>query len=120
MILILKSIRLNTDNILEEDVNWEPVSDGKLGIEQFLARTSKSGTVKFLKFDPGAKYPLHFHPDRSEWLCVISGDMNVEIDGRRLSLHGGGFVSFPVNSKHSLAAGENGALITVSAFFESA
>ena len=106
------------DNIFEKDIEWDQVSDGKLGIKQFLVRTSKAGTVKFLKFNPEAKYPVHFHPDRSEWLCVISGDMTVEIDGRKLILHEGGFASFPVNSRHSLSAGKNGALILVSAFFE--
>lgn len=99
-------------------MKWGPVSDGKLGIWQFLTKSSGAGTVKFLKFSPGAKYPLHFHPDRSEWLYVISGDMTVEIDGKKLELSSGEFASFPVNSKHSLSAGEKGSIVTVSAFFE--
>lgn len=106
-------------NLKMDDSSWEIVSNAVDGIRQQWAVKEESGTVKFLKFDPGKAYPKHHHPDRIEWLYVISGEMNAQIDDQLYRLKEGEFAVFPLNSKHSLEAGKNGAIVMVVALSKS-
>ena len=105
--------------LMMDDSSWEMVSKAVEGISQQWAVKKDSGTVKFLKFDPEKAYPNHHHPDRTEWLYVIFGEMNAQIDDQAHRLKEGEFAIFPVNSEHSLKAGSDGAIVLVVAIFES-
>jgi quercetin dioxygenase-like cupin family protein len=105
--------RLQLDNTL-----WEQVSKAIEGIFQQWEIKNNNGTIKFLKFDAEKAYPRHHHPDRTEWLYVISGEMIAEIDDRTHNLSEGEFALFPLNSEHSLKAGRDGAVVLVVAIYE--
>lgn len=104
--------------LLEGAQSWEQVSKAIEGISQQWAVKKDNGTVKFLKFDPGKAYPKHHHPDRTEWLYVVSGEMIAQIDDEVHRLKEGEHAIFPVNTEHSLKAGNNGAIILVVAMLE--
>lgn len=96
-----------------EGVKWDEVSDGKLGIVQSIINSTDSGTIKFLKFKPGAVYPMHYHPDRFEWIYVLEGSLETEIEGERKVMKKGEFRAFPVMVKHSLHAGKSGSTVII-------
>lgn len=98
--------------------SWKQVSNAIDGIYQQLAVSENNGTVKFLKFGPNKAYPKHHHPDRVEWLYVLSGGMTVEIDGEVRRMEEGEYAYFPINSQHSLEAGGKGATVVVAAFIQ--
>ncbi|MEM0158721.1 MAG: cupin domain-containing protein [Thermoplasmataceae archaeon] len=100
------------------EIEWTQVSKAVEGIFQHLEVQRKNGTIKFLKFDPGSSYPVHHHPDRVEWLYVLSGRMIATIDSVEHDLAKGEFATFMVNSNHSLRAGKDGALVLVVAINE--
>ncbi|MCL4480658.1 MAG: cupin domain-containing protein [Candidatus Thermoplasmatota archaeon] len=104
--------------LLMDDPSWELVSKAIDGISQQWAVRKDNGTVKFLRFDPEKAYPKHHHPDRTEWLYVVSGEMIAQIDDQVHRLREGEFAIFPVNSEHSLKAGSKGAVVLVVAIFE--
>ncbi|MGC8506626.1 MAG: cupin domain-containing protein, partial [Thermoplasmata archaeon] len=58
------------------------------------------------------------HPDRVEWLYVISGEMTVQIDGEIHRLNEREHAMFPLNCEHSLKAGDKGAVVIVVAIHE--
>lgn len=101
------------ENLSLEQVKWDQVSDGKLGIAQSVVNHADSGAIKFLKFEPGAVYPLHHHMDKYEWVYVLEGNLDAEVDGQKGTIGSGEFRSFPAMSKHSLVAGEDGATVIV-------
>ena len=103
------------ENISLADIKWDEVSDGKLGILQSVINSMGSGMIMFLKFKPGAVYPMHYHRDRFEWVYVVEGTIETEIDGGRKTMKKGDFHSFPVMVKHSLVAGKSGATVIVCA-----
>ncbi len=96
-----------------DQVSWDDLSDGKLGIAQSVINSMDSGTIRFLKFKPGAMYPMHHHPDRFEWVYVVEGSMETEIEGEKSIMKKGEFRSFPVMVKHSLKAGKNGSTVII-------
>ncbi len=100
------------------EIEWSQVSKAVDGIFQHWEAQSKNGSIKFLKFDPGSSYPVHHHPDRVEWLYVLSGRMIATIDSVEHDLAKGEYAAFPVNSNHSLRAGKDGALVLVVALNE--
>jgi quercetin dioxygenase-like cupin family protein len=101
-----------------DNPSWESVSRAIEGISQQWEIRNDNGTVKFLRFEAEKAYPTHHHPDRTEWLYVISGEMNAEIDHDTHKLEKGEFALFPVNSEHSLSAGPDGAVVLVVAISE--
>ncbi len=61
------------------------------------------GTAKLFRLEPGAAYPLHQHPDRSEYAYVLAGEP-VLFDGEtHHACRSGNVVTFPANTPHSLA-----------------
>ena len=64
--------------------------------------TLKEGTAKLIRLAPGAAYPEHQHPDRTEFTYVVSGRPRL-FDG---TVHHdcvpGDCVTFPAKTKHSL------------------
>ncbi|MEM0157200.1 MAG: cupin domain-containing protein [Thermoplasmataceae archaeon] len=103
------------ESISQADIKWEEVSDGKLGILQSVVNSMNSGMIKFLKFKPGAVYPMHYHRDRFEWVYVVEGTIETDIGGGKKQMKKGDFHSFPVMVKHSLVAGKSGATVIVCA-----
>ncbi|WP_393972221.1 cupin domain-containing protein [Oxyplasma meridianum] len=104
------------ENPNQKDFEWIRISPAINGIYQRLLISARGGTEKFIKFEKNADYPLHHHPDRHEWIYVIEGQITVNVDEKIRTLNPGEYEDFPVNSNHSLKAGDKGAVVLVSAF----
>ena len=108
--IILRAGR--ADHLAEE---WETVGKADLGVTQRMLVDVDGGTVKLLRIAIGGHFPLHQHPDRFEWLYVVDGEVETEVDGEVVLLGRGEFRVFPTHSYHRLSA-PNGALALVGAF----
>lgn len=86
------------------DDRWGPFEPGKFGTSQKILVERSGGTVKLMKFEAGASFPAHTHPDRTEWIWVVEGQVETEVDGAVIRLGPGDFRIFPRQSRHRLAA----------------
>ena len=76
------------------DVEWQPLNEpGVTGVYvkslMYDAEAGRSPTI-LLKFDPGARYPVHNHPAGEE-IYVLEGDIHLgkdHLSRGRLYLHG--------------------------------
>ena len=92
--------------VRSNQIEWQPLSeDGVTGIYvkslQFDAKTQRSPTF-LLKFEAGAKYPLHNHPQGEE-IFVLEGDIHLGKD----HLHAGDHLFTAPNNLHA-ARTDNG------------
>jgi len=61
---------------------------------------SENITTTWVTIDPGAPLPEHQHP-HEQWTHVISGQLDLAIDGQSSSLEAGMSVFIPSNIRHS-------------------
>ena len=61
------------------------------------------GTVKLIRLVPGAEYPTHQHPGRTEYAYVLGGKPTLTVAGEAYEAEPGDFVTFPADTPHSLA-----------------
>ncbi len=57
-------------------------------------------SVKILTVMPGQAISLQSHERRSEWWVILDAKLDVEKDGKRITLHRGEDIFFPAGSKH--------------------
>ncbi len=83
-----------------ENMPWQ---EGKvkhfLG-KDLLARTN--GTLKLVKVEVGASYPVHIHPDKTEFVYVLEGKPTFHIDTEIYHAYPHEFYIFPSNTKHAI------------------
>lgn len=78
-----------------------------------LRRRSFDGagaTVNEYVFEPGARFPLHRHPEEQITL-VVEGEVEMTIDGRTSPLRSGGWSVVAPGVEHGITAGRGGARI---------
>lgn len=96
---------------------WIPTPVPNVFQQELLQRPM--GTVKMIRLDPGAAYPSHRHPDRTEYAWVVSGRVEITIGEDATSATAGEFLVFPVGVVHALAnADETPAMLLVGALRE--
>lgn len=61
-----------------------------------------NGGVKIVKITPFAKYPIHVHPDKTEFAYVVKGQLKMIIGDEILDGNEGDFFVFPRTTKHSI------------------
>ncbi len=61
------------------------------------------GTAKLILLKPGAVYPKHKHPNRTEYAYVISGTPTILVGDTNYECQAGEFVTMPTDTIHSLA-----------------
>ena len=66
-----------------------------------------NGSVKLVKVDAHATYPLHVHPDKTEYAYVLEGNTEFEIDNQQYSSEPGDFFIFPRGKKHAIINNTN-------------
>lgn len=62
----------------------------------------KNGTLKLIKVAPQASYPLHHHPDKTEYAYVLKGSPEFEISGEHFTGKPDEFFIFPQNENHTI------------------
>jgi quercetin dioxygenase-like cupin family protein len=76
------------------------------GIARRVLTTSKA-TVQEYRFEPGATYPLHRHPQEQITL-VLDGDLVFSADGEARELSAGAWSVVPGEVPHGITAGPAG------------
>lgn len=61
------------------------------------------GTAKLIRLEPGAAYPQHQHPNRTEYAYVLSGTAVLSVADEDFEAHQGDFLAFPTDTPHALA-----------------
>jgi quercetin dioxygenase-like cupin family protein len=98
------------------DLEWKNTPVPGVSAKELLARAE--GTAKLIRLEAHSEYPVHQHPDRSEYAYVLEG-APVLFDGEaRHPCRPGDFVTFPAKRPHSLGnPSEHPVLLLVGAIF---
>lgn len=62
----------------------------------------KNGSLKMVKVAPFGKYPIHIHPDKTEYAYVIQGHPKFTIGTADFIGDEGDFFIFPASIKHGI------------------
>jgi len=65
--------------------------------------TLANGGLKMVKIDALATYPLHLHPDKTEFIYVLDGTPKITIGAENYNGEKGDFFILPQSIKHSIA-----------------
>lgn len=60
------------------------------------------GGIKVVKVAPKASYPMHVHPDKTEFVYLIKGIVNCYIENENYDLTIGNFAIFPKGMMHKI------------------
>ncbi|MCL6562497.1 MAG: cupin domain-containing protein [Firmicutes bacterium] len=82
------------------ELPWEPAPVE--GVSWQLLQEVPQGTIKRFRLQPGASYPVHHHPDRSEWVYTVVGTLTVTLGSTVQELQPGDFAWIPVGLAHGL------------------
>lgn len=77
------------------------------GIDRRVLTTSNA-TVQEYRFEPGASFPIHNHP-QEQITVVIDGDVTFSADGDSRELSAGEWSVVPGDAPHGVTAGPAGA-----------
>ena len=61
-----------------------------------------NGGLKMVKVDAFAEYPIHLHPDKTEYIFVLEGTPQIEIGPNTYSGEKGDFFILPKAINHSI------------------
>ena len=90
---ITKSNKVNWEPLIENGINYEGLSVKSL---QFDKATNHSKAI-LLKFEKGASYPYHVHPEGEE-ILVLEGSCEIHHE----TLTQGDYLYTPPTGKHSV------------------
>ncbi len=88
-------LHVNTENL-----DWQ---EGK--VKNFFGKdliNLPNGTLKLVKINPNATYPIHQHPDKTEYVYVLEGTPSFTINGTHYEGEPGHFFIFPNNTMHAI------------------
>lgn len=69
-----------------------------------------------VKIAPHAVYPLHYHPDKMEFIYVLEGNPEFKIGSTHFTGQSNDFFIFPANEKHAIEnISENETILLVGA-----
>jgi quercetin dioxygenase-like cupin family protein len=95
-------------------LDWEsmPVK----GFEGKPLINHKSGGLKIVRIQPGSEFPLHQHPDKTEFAYVLEGTLEATIGDKIYTGESGTFYQFPVGMNHRLKnPADNEAVVLIGA-----
>lgn len=79
----------------------------------------KNGGFKMVKIQPGAAYPLHRHPNKTEFAYVLEGTLEATIGDTEKIGTAGFFYQFPAGITHGLKnPGETETIVLIGALSE--
>ncbi|MCC7050207.1 MAG: cupin domain-containing protein [Bacteroidia bacterium] len=88
------------NKIITGNLDWH---EGK--VKNFFGKellNLDNGTVKLIKIAPASEYPIHIHPDKTEYVYVIEGSLFCKIGEEECQGVVGDFFTFPKNIRHAL------------------
>jgi len=69
--------------------------------------STNNGGVKLVKITSFSKYPLHKHPEKTEYAYVIKGNVEFNIENIQYTSEAGDFFIFPSNTNHAIENNTN-------------
>ena len=69
--------------------------------------SQNNGSVKLVKVLPSAKYPIHQHPEKTEYAYIVNGSPEFLIENIQYNSKAGDFFIFPANAKHAIENNTN-------------
>lgn len=90
---------------MENKINTNTLSWQEGKIKGFFGKELLSlhnGGLKLVKVSPLASYPVHLHPDKTEYAYILQGCLEISIDSDVYTGTTGDFFVFPFNTKHSI------------------
>lgn len=86
--------------LLTSKLEWE-----KMPVNGFTKKdliSNSSGGLKLVKIMPGCEYPLHRHPNKTEFAYVLEGTLQATIGDTVYKGQSGAFYQFPCGEIHGL------------------
>ena len=65
------------------------------------------GDVKLVKIEPLSFFPPHAHSDKTEFIWVLQGNLEITVEEESFPADSGVFCSFPTGVTHSLRNSSN-------------
>lgn len=93
------------NKIIPNELDW---INGK--VKGFLGKeliSLANGSLKLIKVIPNATYPLHIHPDKTEYAYVLEGMPQFIIGSESHVSKKNDFFTFPFNTKHAIINNTN-------------
>jgi quercetin dioxygenase-like cupin family protein len=56
----------------------------------------------YAEFPAGTFVPPHFHPTQDEWICMLSGEFELWLDGETQTAKGGDTIRLPMGKPHGI------------------
>lgn len=69
--------------------------------KELLSKYSTS--IRLIRIEPGAAYPPHTHPDKTEFVYLLEGEATLRIADQAYAGHAGEFFVFPQHVRHSIS-----------------
>ena len=61
-----------------------------------------NGGVKLVRVSPESSYPVHTHPDKTEFMYLLEGKLNCFVDNEEFDCNSGDFIVFPEGMEHGI------------------
>lgn len=99
------------------NLQWNPMP--VKGFEGKPLIDHKNGGLKMVKINPGSEFPLHQHPDKTEFAFVLEGTLEATIGDTKNIGKAGTFFQFPVGITHGLKnPAETDTIVLIGSFSE--
>lgn len=92
-------------NISTDAANWLATKIDGFSYHQLI--DEKNGGLKFIKIAPGSNYPIHQHPNTTEFAAVVKGKVVITKDDQEFISNTGEVTIFPYGIKHALGNNSN-------------
>lgn len=66
-----------------------------------------NGGLKRVCIAPGADYPVHLHPDKTEFVYLLDGNVQCSVESDTYSVGKGDFFIFPAGLYHKITNNSN-------------
>ncbi len=98
------------------ELEWKSTPVKGVSAKELIALSE--GTAKLIRLEAHSQYPVHQHPDRSEYAYVLEGTPTLFDGQTHHPCRPGDFVTFPARTPHSLGnASDLPVLLFVGAIF---
>ncbi|HJV45964.1 MAG TPA: cupin domain-containing protein [Bacillota bacterium] len=87
------------------EVNPQQLSWKAMAVKGFEGKgliDLSGGGLKMVRLQPGATYPVHQHPEKTEFAFVLEGTLEATVADQVYIGQRGMFYSFPVGIQHGL------------------
>lgn len=97
--------------VSQGEVPWRVSPDGKARVK--LLQDDPGASMSLLRFEAGARVPLHRHPESAEMLYMLSGEGQLEVSGHSFRVRAGDAIRIPLGEEHAFQALQPGDLVQI-------